>query len=90
MAWERDRETFNHIVKDAAQKKRDLYEVLLKQVPLLKYMDAYSRGNLADALRKETYEAGATIVRQGDPGDKFYLDEEGEPVAKKDGREVTR
>ena len=30
-----DRETFNHIVKDAASKKREYYEVFLAKVELL-------------------------------------------------------
>jgi cAMP-dependent protein kinase regulator len=31
-----DRETFNHIVKDAAAKKREYYENFLSKVELLK------------------------------------------------------
>jgi cAMP-dependent protein kinase regulator len=38
-----DRATFNHIVKDAARKKKDKYEEFLKKVDLLKTMDDYER-----------------------------------------------
>lgn len=38
-----DRQTFNHIVKDAAIRKRDKYETFLKTVDLLKTMDDYER-----------------------------------------------
>ena len=38
-----DRQTFNHIVKDAAIRKRDKYESFLKSVELLKSMDDYER-----------------------------------------------
>lgn len=38
-----DRETFNHIVKDAAAKKREYYEAFLSKVELLKDMDPYER-----------------------------------------------
>jgi cAMP-dependent protein kinase regulator len=38
-----DRQTFNHIVKDAAIRKRDKYESFLKQVDLLKTMEDYER-----------------------------------------------
>ena len=38
-----DRQTFNHIVKDAAIRKRDKYESFLKTVELLKTMDDYER-----------------------------------------------
>jgi cAMP-dependent protein kinase regulator len=83
LLWELDRETFNHIVKDASAKKREKYEAFLKSVPLLEGMEPYERSKVADALRQETFEAGATIVNQGDPGDKFFIIEEGESIATK-------
>lgn len=43
-----DRNTFNHIVKDAAAKKREKYEEFLTQVKILKTMEAYERSKLAD------------------------------------------
>lgn len=46
-----DRETFNHIVKDAAAKKREYYEAFLSKVELLKDMDPYERLQIADALK---------------------------------------
>lgn len=33
--WSLDRQTFNHIVKDAATTKRDKYEEFLKEVKIL-------------------------------------------------------
>lgn len=81
--WQLDRETFNAIVKDAAQKKREKYESFLKGITLLESMEAYERNQIADALKQECYKAGETIVRQGDPGDKFYIVEEGQAVALK-------
>jgi len=38
-----DRQTFNHIVKDAAIRKKDRYETFLKKVEILKTMDDYER-----------------------------------------------
>lgn len=35
LLWELDRITFNHIVKDAAVKKREKYEEFLLSVPIL-------------------------------------------------------
>jgi len=81
--WELDRETFNHIVKDASAKKRDRYENFLKSVPLLEGMESYERSKVADALRTENFECGQTIVSQGDPGDKFFIIEDGEAIATK-------
>jgi len=38
-----DRETFNHIVKDAAAKKREKYEQFLSKVDILEGMEPYER-----------------------------------------------
>ena len=58
-----DRETFNHIVKDAATRKREQYEDFLKSVELLSSMDHYERSKLADALKKANFKAGETIIK---------------------------
>lgn len=50
-----DRATFNHIVKDAAMKKRERYEEFLKNVKILSGMDSYERSKLADAVKAEQY-----------------------------------
>ena len=41
--WGLDRQTFNHIVKDAAAKKREKYEAFLSKVEILKEMQPYER-----------------------------------------------
>lgn len=81
--WQLGRETFNHIVRDATTKRRAKYEEFLKSVPILKTMEAYERDSMCDALQVETYSQGATIVKQGDSGDKFYIVEEGDLVCEK-------
>lgn len=82
--WRLDRDTFNSIVKEAAQKKRTRYDAFLAKVPLLASMDAYERSQLADALQVENVADGATIVQAGDVGDKFFIVEEGQLEARKD------
>ncbi len=72
-----DRGTFNHIVKDAAAKKRERYEDFLSKVKLLKTMDNYERSKLADALKDVHFKAGETVIREGDQGDVFYFIEKG-------------
>jgi cAMP-dependent protein kinase regulator len=81
--WKLDRETFNAIVRDSASKKREKYDEFLKIVPILKSIDAYERSQIADALKVENFKAGATIVNQGETGDKFYILEEGQCFASK-------
>jgi len=86
--WQLDRDTFSHIVKEAAQKKRSRYDTFLVKVPLLCAMDAYERSQLADALRGESFSAGDIIVSQGEHGQKFYIIEEGCATASKGNQQV--
>eukprot|EP00747_Dinoflagellata_sp_TGD_P024852 gnl/TRDRNA2_/TRDRNA2_130841_c0_seq2.p1 gnl/TRDRNA2_/TRDRNA2_130841_c0~~gnl/TRDRNA2_/TRDRNA2_130841_c0_seq2.p1 ORF type:complete len:405 (+),score=128.24 gnl/TRDRNA2_/TRDRNA2_130841_c0_seq2:92-1306(+) len=86
--WQLDRETFNHIVKEAAQKKRNRYNVFLGRVPIFAAMDDYERSQVADALRSESFSDGKEVIKQGDKGDKFFILEEGEAIASKDGQKV--
>jgi len=86
--WKMDRDTFNHIVKESAQKKRQRYDTFLAKVPLLGNMDAYERSQLADALKVEVFDDGAVIFNQGEDGNKFYILEDGSCVAEKGGQQV--
>ena len=81
--WKLDRDTFNHIVKEAAAKKRQRYEDFLQSVKILQTMDPYERQKLSDALKEEKYKKGDYIIREGELGDKFYLISEGEAIATK-------
>jgi len=75
--WRLDRETFNTIVRDAAAKKRELYDHFLQNVSILKSTDAYERSQIADALRTESFKKGDVIIQQGQAGDNFYIVEAG-------------
>ena len=82
--WVLDRETFNNIVKDAAQKKREKYENFLKKVDILSTIDSYELTQICDALKSEVYNKGDFIIREGEDGNVFYILEEGEAIASKD------
>jgi len=86
--WQLDRDTFNNIVKEAAQKKRECYDAFLGKVPLLAGMDAYERSQLADALKSEEVASGTVVCKEGDMGDTFYIIEDGAAVAEKSGNQV--
>lgn len=88
VCWKLDRETFNHIVKDAAVTRRNKYDTFLKSVTLISGLEAYERSQIADALKVETKACGDILIKQGDPGDKFYIVEEGSLYAMKDGNRV--
>jgi cAMP-dependent protein kinase regulator len=53
--YELDRDTFNNIVKDAAQNKREKYEEFLGMVPVLAGMDTYERAKIADCIKETTF-----------------------------------
>jgi len=71
--WKLDRDTFNHIVKDASQKRREKYEAFLESVPIFKTMEPYERSKLADAFVEHKFKDGDAIIREGEPGNDLYL-----------------
>lgn len=82
--WQLDRQTFNHIVKDAAAKKREKYDEFLKRVKILENMDEYERGKLADAFKEEWHQPEDFVIKEGDQnGNTFYLVMSGEAIATK-------
>ena len=83
VTWVLDRATFINIVKDAAQKKREHYEDVLKKVDILSTIDAYELTQVSDALRSTTFHSGDYIIKEGEIGDVFYILEQGECVATK-------
>lgn len=83
LLWKLDRETFNHIVKDAANRKRERYDAFVNQAPIFSTMDAYERQKLADAFRDVSVKAGETIIKEGDDGFDLYIIQEGEAIATK-------
>ena len=73
MLWKLDRDTFNHIVKDAANKKRAKYEKFLATAPILSTMEPYERSKLSDAFKEFKVSANDYIIKEGDSGNDLYL-----------------
>ena len=71
--WVLDRETFNNIVKDSAQKKREKYENFLKKVDILSTIDSYELTQICDAVKSSVYMKGDFIIKEGESGDVFYI-----------------
>lgn len=78
-----DRNTFNHIVKDSAIKRREKYETFLSQVKILESLEPYERTKLADAFKEINYNAGEYVIKEDEPGNTFYFISEGEAIATK-------
>lgn len=83
--WALDRVTFRRILMDYTFARRRMYEKFLAEVPLLAPLTEYQRSKIADALESVRFAAGATVIREGDAGEAFYLLEQGEAEAYKSG-----
>lgn len=81
--WALDRETFNHIVKGAAMKKREVYENFLRSVDILSTIDSYEITQICDAVQTKKFAAGEYIIKQNQQGNEFYIVAEGELTALK-------
>jgi cAMP-dependent protein kinase regulator len=78
MLWALDRITFRRILMDSAFQRRRMYESFLEEVPLLSSLKSYERSKIADALETQKYTSGQTIIKEGDPGESFFILESGE------------
>ena len=79
--WALGRDAFMRILQDVTIRQRRTYQAFLATVPMLSELDPYDRSAMADCLVEETHADGESIIRQGDPGDAFYLLLEGSAVA---------
>ena len=68
-----DRDTFNHIVKNATIQKRQKYDEFLKKIDILSTLDNYEREKICDCLTTEVFNKDDTIIKEGEKGDRFYL-----------------
>lgn len=81
LCWVLDRNTFNHIVKDASQNKRLKYEHFLSTVPILQNMDKYERTKMTDAVKELNVAKGDKVIKQGEDGEFFCILVEGDCCA---------
>ncbi|ANQ11161.1 CAMP-dependent protein kinase regulatory subunit [Plasmodium coatneyi] len=79
--WALDRESFTYIIKDNVAKKRKMYEDFLTHISILKDMDPYERSKVADSLKTKTFSDEEIIIKEGEPGDTFYIIIEGNALA---------
>lgn len=72
-----DRNTFNHIVKNASIQQREKYDLFLNKVEILQELEPYERSKISDCLELETFKKGDEVIKQGETGDTFYLIQDG-------------
>ncbi|XP_060534714.1 cAMP-dependent protein kinase type I regulatory subunit isoform X1 [Cylas formicarius] len=80
--WGIDRDSYRRILMGSTIRKRKMYEEFLARVSILENLDKWERLTVADALEPVSFEDGETIVRQGEPGDDFYIIVEGTATVK--------
>lgn len=83
--WALDREPFRLLLCQSEQRHRALYEGWLRHVPVLARLTALELARLGECLEPQSYRSGEVIARQGDPGDRFFLLEDGACAAFIDG-----
>lgn len=82
--WSLDRNTFRKVLMDESIQRKKLYESVLLKVPLFSTLYPYERSKIADALETCYFRDGDVIIKQGDPGDLFYIIESGEVICTKE------
>jgi cAMP-dependent protein kinase regulator len=86
--WKLDRETFNHIIKGAAEARIEKLQNFVKGCKSLSSMDTFEKLKLCEALKKEDFTKGQVILKEGDAGNCMYFIEKGTCIASKSGVDV--
>lgn len=71
--WALDRKIFQKIMMKTGSQEREQNTKFLSSVKVLKGLSEEALLKIGDLLKREFYATGSTIIRQGDPGDKFYI-----------------
>lgn len=79
--WALDRESFQLMLTTAENVRKSRYEEFLGNIELFQQLTRYELAQLSDLLEVEVFEAGENILQQGEPGNYFYILEDGEAKA---------
>jgi len=71
--WGIDRDSYRRILMGSTIRKRKMYEEFLAKVSILENLDKWERLTVADALEAVNFENEQEVVKQGEPGDDFYI-----------------
>jgi cAMP-dependent protein kinase regulator len=85
VCWAIDQATYLGLLREHHGQKRQRFRTLLHTVPLFKSLPDYEILLVADALKESSIDAGCQIIRQGDPGEAFYIVVEGEFAVRRVG-----
>lgn len=79
-----------HFVREEHKNETTQIELFLNSVPILSLLNREEKLRLVDGLNKVLFRPGMTVIRQGDPGDFFYIIKEGEAVVYQDTQQGKR
>jgi len=71
--WGIDRDSYRRILMGSTIRKREMYDNFLSKVSILDSLDQWERLVVADALESVSFNDGEAVVRQGEPGDDFFI-----------------
>lgn len=72
--------TIRNFVREGHMTETSQIELFLNSVPILSPLSREEKLRLVDALEEVVYPASNTVIKQGEPGDLFYIIKEGEAV----------
>ena len=75
--WALDQLTFRQVMQSSTSERRQNCREFLRNMPMFATLTDFEQLTIADSMREEQFDTNATIFRQGDDGDKFYVVLEG-------------
>merc|ERR1719300_115961 len=78
--WGIDRDSYRRILMGSTIRKRKMYDEFLSKVSILESLDKWERLTVADALEAVSIDDGAVVVKQGEPGNDFFIIVDGSAV----------
>jgi len=78
--WGIDRDSYRRILMGSTIRKRKMYDEFLSKVSILENLDKWERLTVADALEAVSFDEGAVVVTQGEPGNDFFMIVDGSAV----------
>jgi len=78
--WGIDRDSYRRILMGSTIRKRKMYDEFLSKVSILESLDKWERLAVADALEAVSIDDGAVVVKQGEPGNDFFIIVDGSAV----------
>lgn len=88
--WVLERDVFRHFVREGNMTETSQIELFLNSVPILSPLSREEKLRLVGALEELQFPAGTTVIKQGEPGDLFYIIKEGEAVVYQNTPQGTR